>query len=193
MWEESMAQVAREQEVLEQKVEETELKRKQTRRILKEAVAAGLTGVGGDEGRPSSSRQVTEGTSQLQTEAQPADEEEPKSPAQGISRQETILAQVADLSDSESEADDEFFDAVDAGEVEIATLPPSDGHGLAEKKDEVIITGGLDISSSFKGYENGIRTRLKMDADDRPKISLWVSQHTTDSEAFSRLTLYRVF
>lgn len=174
MWEESMAQVAREQEVLEQKVEQTELKRKQTRRILKEAVAAGLTG---------GSTEATEEISQPQTEKSVekpiADDDEPRAPAQGISRQQTILAQVAELSDSESEDDDEFFDAVDAGEVEVAPLPPVHGNEEkeGEEKHEVVLSGGLDISSSFKGYENGIRTRLKMDADDRPKISLWVCSH----------------
>jgi hypothetical protein len=31
------------------------------------------------------------------------------------------------------------------------------------------------IRGSFRGYEDGIREKLPMDADDRPKISLWVS------------------
>jgi ankyrin repeat protein len=176
MWEESMAQVAREQEVLEAKVGEAELKRKMTKRILRDAVDAGLV----DEARPAS-RRATQGTTTIATqEEQHADEDvEPKSPAKSISRHETILSQVAQLSDSESEADEEFFDAVDAGEVEVDLMPPSELAGAADKKDDqLVISGGLDISSSFKGYENGIRTRLKMDADDRPKISLWVSYHS---------------
>jgi oxysterol-binding protein 1 len=32
----------------------------------------------------------------------------------------------------------------------------------------------FQIEPSFIGYENGPRKKLKMDADDRPKISLWV-------------------
>jgi hypothetical protein len=65
---------------------------------------------------------------------------------------------------------------VDAGEVEVAPMvvsPPEynekDGAGDAAENS------GMDLSASFKGYEDGIRKRLKMDADDRPKISLWVS------------------
>jgi ankyrin repeat protein len=173
MWEESMAQVAREQEVLEAKVGEAELKRKMTKRILKEAVGAGLV----DESRPSSSRQATQDASAPATHEEQRNEEElgPKSPAKSISRHETLLSQMAQLSDSESEEEEEFFDAVDAGEVEVAPMPPSEMASGPSKPDGLVITGGLDISSSFKGYENGIRSRLRMDADDRPKISLWVS------------------
>ena len=76
------------------------------------------------------------------------------------------------MSDTESE-NDEFFDAVDAGEVEVEhMLPQSDAKGSEEK---AIVVSGIDISDSFKGYENGIRKRLNIDADNRPKISLWVS------------------
>ena len=32
-----------------------------------------------------------------------------------------------------------------------------------------------DIKTSFKGYEDPIRKRFKMEADNRPKISLWAS------------------
>ena len=83
------------------------------------------------------------------------------------------MTQIADISDSESD-EEEFFDAVDAGEVEVSQLPPSE-LTASQEKQQLIISDAYDISSSFQGYENGIRTRLKMDADDRPKISLWVS------------------
>ena len=173
MWEESMAQVAREQEVLEAKVGEAEMKRKMTKRILKDAVDAGLV----DEARPASRRATQDTTATLTQEEEAADQEAgPKSPAKSISRHNTILSQMAELSDSESEADEEFFDAVDAGEVEVAPMPPSEMTAAPDRKDDqLIVSGGLDISASFKGYENGIRKRLAMDADDRPKISLWVS------------------
>lgn len=178
MWEESMAQVAREQEVLEARVGEAELKRRLTKRILKEAVGAGMIdGESRPGSRQASGMQATSSAPATQEE-EPEEEEEagPKSPGQkSISRHETIMSQVAQLSDSESEGEEEFFDAVDAGEVEVAPMPPSD----ADKGSELVVSGGLDISSSFKGYENGVRTRLKMDADDRPKISLWVSCYDT--------------
>ena len=83
--------------------------------------------------------------------------------------------EVTNLSESESEDDEEFFDAVDAGEVEVApTLPPSSPPLSKKEVYSKPDSAGIDISASFKGYENGIRKRLKMDADDRPKISLWV-------------------
>jgi hypothetical protein len=85
------------------------------------------------------------------------------------------MMEVTNLSESESEDDEEFFDAVDAGEVDVApTLPPSSPPLYKEKALLPAEATGLDLTPSFKGYENGIRQRLKMDADDRPKISLWV-------------------
>lgn len=159
MWEESMAQVAKEQERLEEQIGESEMKRKLTKRALKEAVSKA----------PLIDNEIAE-------EADRDDATSAKSPTTGMARRPTALDQIADLSDLESEGSDEFFDAVDAGEVEVSKMPASTP--LAEDaagKSELVVSSALDISKSFKGYENGVRTKLKMDADDRPKISLWVS------------------
>jgi ankyrin repeat protein len=167
MWEESMAQVAKEHEELEARVGEAELKRRMTKRILKEAVENGIL-----EGSqvPLPTAQAAEASAQEVDEA-PA-EAGAKSPALALSRRQTVMTQIADISDDESD-EEEFFDAVDAGEVEVSQLPPSEL--TASQEGQLVISDAYDISSSFRGYENGIRTRLKMDADDRPKISLWVS------------------
>lgn len=156
MWEESMAQVAREQEALEVRMGEAELKRKITKKALREAL----------ENAPEQTR------TPIQETADKFDNEEAISP-RAFTRRPTALQQMAELSDSDSEEDqDEFFDAVDAGEVEVSQLPPSET--VPDKA--VVVSGGVDISSAFKGYENGIRHRLKMDADNRPKVGLWVSE-----------------
>ena len=172
MWEESMAQVAREQEILEARVGEAEEKKKKAKRMLREAIGTGML----DEARPSS-RQTLGTPPPLVVTPEVEDEEglRQRSPAKSITRRETVLSHVADMSDMESDDEDEFFDAVDAGEVEVAPMPPSELAAKGNSTDELTISTGFDISNSFKGYENGIRTRLKMDADDRPKISLWVS------------------
>jgi hypothetical protein len=112
----------------------------------------------------------------------------PKSPTMRSVRRKPTM--IVDLSESESEEEDEFFDAVDAGQVQISELPADE---IKPKNQDIVVSGGLDLSSSFQGYENGIRTKLKMDADDRPKISLWVrilykkhmSTILTSSRAFS--------
>lgn len=158
MWEDSMAQVAREQEVLEARVDESEKKRKLTKRALKEVMG----GTASANGTPVAEKALDE------TELGAA-----SPPPAGLARRATALDQMAEFSDSESEDEEEFFDAVDAGEVEVHELPPSDA--VDETKTQAVVASGIDISSAFKGYENGIRHRLKMDADDRPKISLWVS------------------
>lgn len=155
MWEESMAQVAREQEILEARVGQAELRRKQTKRALREVMENGISAANTPTGEA------------LDDEDGDGDA---KSPTRVLARKGTTLGKIVDLSESESEDEDEFFDAVDAGQVEVGELPPSQ---IPDDEKTVVVTG-IDISSSFKGYENGIRHKLKIDADNRPKISLWV-------------------
>lgn len=176
MWEESMAQVAREQEVLEARVGEAEKRRKATKRALREVIESGIP-----IAEPPVEETLVE--EQLDDDREKEDEEGefedaatklppavPKSPTlKTLRRKPTVIV---DLSESESEEEDEFFDAVDAGHVEVSELPAEE---TKPETQDIVVSGGLDISPSFKGYENGIRKRLKMDADDRPKISLWVS------------------
>ena len=100
-------------------------------------------------------------------------------------RRKSTIADLTNLSDSDSDEDEEFFDAVDAGEVEVVDVmppsspPPLTKGGTTDQKpsnqpnlhEEKL----ADIKLSFKGYEDPIRKRFKMEADNRPKISLWVS------------------
>ena len=100
-------------------------------------------------------------------------------------RRKSTIADLTNLSDSDSDEDEEFFDAVDAGEVEVVdVMPPSSPPPLAEgdTTDQKLSKGRdlrevklADIKASFKGYEDPIRKRFKMEADNRPKISLWVN------------------
>lgn len=188
MWEESMAQVAREQEVLEARVGEAEEKRKITKRALREVIEGGVsvTSRPGSRGEPTVDLSDIMDHRELQTEGTTSKRRSTVSSA----RRKSILMEVTNLSESESEDDEEFFDAVDAGEVEVApTLPPSSPplskKEVYSKPDSAVI----DISASFKGYENGIRKRLKMDADDRPKISLWGILKSMIGKDMTKMTL----
>jgi ankyrin repeat protein len=177
MWEDSMAQVAREQEVLEAKMGESELKRKRTKRVLREVIES--------TSRPQSIASINDLEFTDAVEEGDAEEEEAieglmlrrKSTARSPLRRKSILEDIKSISDSGSEDDEEFFDAVDAGEVELAPLPMKSPVKieLPEEEKGLILANGADLSIAFHGYEDGIRKRLKMDADDRPKISLWVS------------------
>jgi hypothetical protein len=177
MWEDSMAKVAKEQEELENRIGESEEKRRKTKRQLREALedfehtssGPGPT-VNDDE-----DEFVEAAEDPKEREALPR---KASFPDRSIKRKATIADIAADMSDSESEDDEEFFDAVGAGEVEVVELPqepkateeakvPSSSDDIFEQKHSAIATG-------FKGYEDGPRKRLAMDADDRPKISLWV-------------------
>ncbi|KAK6063733.1 oxysterol-binding protein [Seiridium cupressi] len=179
MWEESMAKVAKEQEVLEERVGKAELKHKITKRALREVME--------QEGRPSSAYSGT--PSEFHEVKEEATVEDATSPStKSIHRKPTALSQIVDLSDDDATDEDEFFDAVDAGEVEVEPLPPSEPSQL-DTKQEVVISGGLDISDSYKGYENGIRHRLKLDNDDRPKISLWGILKSMIGKDMTKMTL----
>lgn len=179
LWEDSMARVAREQEELETRMYESEDKRKRTKRALKEALESQQVP---EMREPSmdenTSEDVRGGSVDLPEDAL----------AKRRSRRPTI-AQLTnnELSDDESEAEDEFFDAIDAGEVEIVDeMPPSTQLDAAEKKEptvsvtpdgsQVVNAEALaaEVAKSSKGYEDGLRERLKLDADNRPKVSLWV-------------------
>lgn len=158
MWEESMAQVAREQEILEARVGESEMKRKLAKKALREVMEGG--------GLPSAS--VTPTIEKVQEEVDEA-VAIAKASSKNLARKQTALEQMVEMSDSESGLEDEFFDAIDAGDVEVTELP----HIKAMQEKEEVATSRLDISNSFKGYENGIRHKLKLDSDNRPKTSLF--------------------
>lgn len=171
MWEDSMAQVAHEQEVLEARVGESEEKRKRTKRALREVMegssmpASPSAFLGEDEG------------SEVAVTDENAGRVRRGSIVQSAQRRRSILAEIKSLSDDDSQDDEEFFDAVGAGEIAVAPMPSSTEEPAAPQEkpsQELVLANGSDLSTSFHGYEDGIRKRLKMDADDRPKISLWV-------------------
>ncbi|KAH8838622.1 hypothetical protein MCOR27_003696 [Pyricularia oryzae] len=196
MWEDSMAQVAQEQEELKARVGEAEEKKKAAKRILKEVIASG-----GLEEKAAAGLGIDSSPALIQSEAVEAnanDTPKPaadaaftraKSPVLSIQRRQTALAQVADLSDSETEDEDEFFDAIDAGEVEFDPAMPPSETSPTEENNKIVVSSGVDISSSFKGYENGIRTKLKIEADNRPKISLWGILKSMIGKDMTKMTL----
>lgn len=183
LWEDSMIRIAKEQEELEGRIGESEDKRKRTKKALREALE-GATPAMSPEGsrRPTQDHvQISESLQQMQIEK---DGSLPRRKSIGIrdlGRRKSTMADLANLSDSDSDEDEEFFDAVDAGEVEVVDEMPllspketvaesSKQSSEADKREKK----KAEIVSSFKGYEDPVRTRLKMDIDDRPKISLWV-------------------
>lgn len=204
MWEESMARVAEEHEKMQKSIDESEEKRKRTKRALKEAL----------EGQSiPGSRPETAGVS-IQDHVQfaealekvPLDRDRRASTfarrksisARDGARRKSVIAQFTDLSDSESGDDDEFFDAVDAGEVEVVAAPIkslpvtattatsiSDRFEAEDERTKKL----REIEPSYAGYEDGIRKRLKMDVDNRPKISLWGILKSMIGKDMTKMTL----
>ena len=186
LWEDSMARVAREHEELEGRIGESEKKRKRTKKALREAL---------ESTSHAQNQDSSVATLEVDTKVSPASGNVPlihedvtflrQKPigARDLSRRKSTIADLTNISDSDEDDDEEFFDAVGTGEVEVvAEMPqslsspglPASSTELKDSSIDLRETKRLQITPSFKGYEGPIRERLKMDADDRPKISLWV-------------------
>lgn len=157
LWEENMAVLAQEQETLEGKAQGQREKKIKAKKALKEVLKKG-------DHVPMS----------------PMDEE-----YEGVEPSRGVIEEVESDSDSDSDDGDEFFDAIDSGQVEVVTEMPfsAKSPGLSERnmvlgeEEETMDLRGkklVAIKTSYKGYEDPPRAKLSMDADDRPKISLWV-------------------
>ncbi|KAE8146029.1 Oxysterol-binding protein-domain-containing protein [Aspergillus avenaceus] len=200
MWEESMARVAQEHEDLQSKMGESEEKRRRTKRALREALENSST---------TNSQAVSKAPSRMAAPSEgDASEGQNYAQAQGIKsitqdsesktrkplrRQKSSLSQINNLYDSASDDEDEFFDAIDSGEIEVEDLAHADAtenRGLSvEDGTELRAEKRSEIAPSFKGYEDHIRTRLKMDYDNRPKISLWGILKSMIGKDMTKMTL----
>ncbi|KAF2480849.1 Oxysterol-binding protein-domain-containing protein [Neohortaea acidophila] len=193
LWEDSMARVAQEQEELETRIGESEDKRKRTKRALKEALEGGAVGAaaGSVVAAAAASADDDRRSSALGKEVSPE-------AIRPVGRRPTI-AQLTnnELSDDESEEDEEFFDAVDAGEVEVREDRPVISPTAAEATEASLVpvqrqdtnVRAQEIAKSFRGYEDGIRKKLKLDADNRPKVSLWGILKSMIGKDMTRMTL----
>lgn len=198
MWEESMARVAQEHEELQSKMGESEEKRKRTKKALKEALenaTASSRSISGPPSRmPTEEQSTMEGSQiEIRTSEAVSGTEQPSQPEsqRALSRKPSVLSRISSLYDSESDGD-EFFDAIDAGEIEVEDLTKAEPKDQEESKDEstqVRTDKASVIEPSFKGYEEPIRQRLKMDNDDRPKISLWGILKSMIGKDMTKMTL----
>ncbi|KAM5466318.1 hypothetical protein MauCBS54593_006055 [Microsporum audouinii] len=188
MWEESMARVAQEHEELQNRMGQSEDKRRRTKKALKEA----LENVSAPASRrlsqsaPPSQVLISDAVEVVQKIEADKKAEQAEAPSPGLARKKTVLEEM-NLSDSESNDEDEFFDAIDAGDVEVVVPPREEkieaGEASARAKKET------EIVPSFKGYEDSVRKRLKMDADDRPKVSLWGILKSMIGKDMTKMTL----
>ncbi|KAF2641866.1 oxysterol binding protein 1 [Massarina eburnea CBS 473.64] len=186
MWEESMAKVAKDQEELETRFGEAETKRRKAKRALREA----LEEYDMDDHKPPHGLE----DEFVEAEEDPAHGEKASLNSQDLRRKATLANLAADMSADESEDDEEFFDAVGAGEVEIIEMPPTspgvdttdapplEDAGLYESKQQ-------QIATAFIGYEDGPRAKFAMDEDNRPKISLWAILKSMIGKDMTKMTL----
>ncbi|QSS56444.1 oxysterol-binding protein [Histoplasma capsulatum var. duboisii H88] len=185
MWEDSMARVAQEHEELQSRIGESEEKRKKTKKALKEVL---------EHPSASTSRPISRRLSHVQIQdaleaVVEAGSETPPCLDQELARKRSIITELTKFSDSESDADEEFFDAVDAGEVEVIEVRRGKPVEAAEAISDLRTLKYQEIAHSFKGYEDPVRVRLKMDADNRPKISLWAILKSMIGKDMTKMTL----
>jgi hypothetical protein len=198
MWEESMARVAQEHEDLQSRMGESEDKRRRTKKALKEALetsaAASWVASNGPSHAPPPCEE-TRGDDVDDQETRVFENTEQKPLDQEGNEFARRAPHISGLYESDSDEEEEFFDAIDSGEIEAEDLTKSEVKDAGEEsKDESAQLRAVkhsEIAPSFKGYEEPVRKRLKMDYDNRPKISLWVSTIATLSSA--RAHVFRAF
>ncbi|KAH8431198.1 OSBP family protein [Aspergillus melleus] len=196
MWEESMARVAHEHEELQSKMGESEEKRRRTKRALKEA----LEGSSAKAGRMADQASLhmkdvdddLDDTSKKQVPEASESKDDPTT-APPLRRKKSTVSQLSSLYDSASDDEDEFFDAIDAGEIEVENLATAETKDEKpepeEKTSELRAVKHAEIVPSFKGYEEPVRTKLKMDYDNRPRISLWGILKSMIGKDMTKMTL----
>ena len=207
MWEESMAKIAYEHEDLKKSIADSEEKRRRTKRALKEALegqsvppSAPIPTLRTESSEHVQFADAYEDQDQLhlRPEASISARARRRSVARDGNRRKSIIAQYTNLSDSESGDDDEFFDAIDEGKLEVIEPPllsPPPVHASIDlEKEKKPFTDErakkkLAIEPSYAGYEEGIRKRLAMDADNRPKISLWGILKSMIGKDMTKMTL----
>ncbi|EUC37698.1 hypothetical protein COCCADRAFT_84831, partial [Bipolaris zeicola 26-R-13] len=193
MWEESMAKVAKEQEELENRIGESEEKRRKQKKALREALEGFEKTEAGTQAKQDEDEFADaqeDGTQQKEATAP----EGASTQNQKIRKKATLADIAAHISDSESEDDEEFFDAIGAGEVEVVEMPapsaPQEVESSApDSSEDPLEKKSMEIATAWAGYEDGPRKRLAMDADDRPKISLWGILKSMIGKDMTKMTL----
>jgi hypothetical protein len=201
IWEENMAKLAEEQEALEGKVVGERERRKKTKRALKQALQRDTDGIISVDGLRNTNEVVEEGFEGLDQRLQQLELDQ-----EGSAKRKQ---DIDEFSESDSDESDQFFDAIDAGEVEVVKEMPTsikspmasefDGGDSEYFNESVSLEQNMRenrlvaIKSSFLGYEDPPRERLAMDTDDRPKVSLWVRKWLLMMCRPKRLTRVRAF
>ncbi|KAI5289894.1 hypothetical protein KEM54_002962 [Ascosphaera aggregata] len=209
MWEDSMARVAEEHEQLQKQMGESEMKRRRTKNALKGALKNFR-----DEGSRVSQEVERLSESAPNIGVTPPGENQSPACKAAVNRPETgstgtqpsrselnvpltnprwsiVRSITENLSDDDSDDDAEFFDAIDAGDVDVIPAPADEKAPIDEDSKALLLRNAKMemISPAFKGYEEGIRKRLKMDADNRPKLSLWGILKSMIGKDMTRMTL----
>ena len=181
LWEESMATIAKEQIALEGKIGESEDKRRKTKKALREA----LQSLGQSDFEmlptPTPKQESQQNLDGAVTDTGQQDSTGTISQLRATSNTFNKQALMEYAYEPDTDDDDEFFDASDAGDTSVVKSPRMAGAAFLAQageqnhnNDETESSRAREIKTSFRGYEESVRHRLKLDADDRPKISLWV-------------------
>ncbi|OKL58366.1 hypothetical protein UA08_06234 [Talaromyces atroroseus] len=195
MWEESMARIVQEHEELQHKVGESEEKRRKTKKALKEVLENTPKPL---EHEDADKFEEAEAEAELEAEKATAkpivttmtlvgDKAEPVVDA---SKKGQTISEYADLAESDSDDDDaEFFDAISSEDDAIPAEKWAESGEVDSNIADLRSSKLAAITPAFTGYEDPVRQRLKMDQDDRPKLSLWSILKSMIGKDMTKMTL----
>ncbi|KAI5821322.1 Oxysterol-binding protein-domain-containing protein [Pyronema omphalodes] len=196
LWEENMMKLATEQEALEGQVLGERERRKKTKRALKRALQK--SGTASRPGGVDHNDEAIEGGVQnLEAKLK-----EVELNPEGTAR---INADLEDELSGDSDESAEFFDAIDAGDVEVATEMPTPALKSPPLPEETVdaddeskqLQVGMSlrekkivaVKTSYTGYDDAPRQKLALDSDDRPKVSLWGILKSMIGKDMTKMTL----
>lgn len=147
-----------------------------------------------------------------QQAAIPTVEKQPENTEVGVEAVTQNLAPTAEIEDDDSSDDEMFYDAADEFEdaassvtyvdntdskaQSIKSKTVNEGEDALKNEDVENLTPAqkevydkMIKNNSFAGYEDGIRKKLTMDDDNRPKISLWGVLRSLVGKDMTKMTL----
>ena len=180
---------------------------------LKRALKEALEGQSAPPSRPLSTVQLDSGAHvqfaegyeepmHLRPEASMSARSRRKSVTRDGNRRKSIIAQYTNLSDSESGDDEEFFDAIDDGTVEVVeppllSPPPVQASTTGQQEQDPFSDARahkqMAIEPSYAGYEEGVRKRLKMGRRQSPEDFAVGHSQVYDWERHDEDDLARIF
>lgn len=175
MWEDNMKNVISSQADLERELQDTARQNERRKRVLKD-IKAGM-----DADMAAAEAGMAPAAAAVMSEQSPATPSaaliggalSPSRLRSPTAVSHGVIAQMEQLAaESDSDDDDDFYDAVESGTLPIKVDEQIASPGSKEWPEDFRPNIPEDALASFQGYRN-LRDRLPITSDERPPVSLW--------------------